>query len=165
MEIPEFLAKLTVDDEPKLAFIATLLHEEPCGIIVKETAFFDDFLLKEVLLAYRRRAGAAAGYTEAQVPKMTFDTKLSTLTGLKFAPDAEVRRDLVVAKLTPMRKIRNKVAHKASLSPTEAEELWANENNRRLLADFPTNFRAECAAAQHALQDLLAHADFSDPVT
>ena len=160
MEIPDTLKKLTEKDEPKLAFIATLLHDGPCGVIVKDTAFFDDFLLKEVLLAYRRKAGAAAGYTEAQVPKMTFDTKISTLAGLKLRPDATTLRDLAVVKLTPMRKIRNKAAHKAGLTTPEVEELWADADNRHLLADFPTNFTAECAAVHGAPQDLLAHADF-----
>jgi hypothetical protein len=160
MEIPDVLRNLSVDDEPKLAFIATLLHDEPCGIIVKDTAFIDDVLLKDVLLAYHRVAGAAAGYTEAQVSKMTFDKKITTLAGLALSPDARPVRDLAVSKMTPMRKIRNKTAHKASLTSSEAEELWGDADNRQLLADFPDNFKAECAAVQRALQDLLNHANF-----
>ena len=72
-------------------------RRQECGVIVKDTAFFDDVLLKEVLLAYRRKAGAAAGCTEAQVPKMTFDTKISTLAGLSLSADAARLRDLAVA--------------------------------------------------------------------
>jgi hypothetical protein len=83
MEIPDALKKLAVDDEPKLAFIATLLHDEPCGIIVKGIAFFDKTLLPEVLLAYLRKHGTtAAGYTEAQVGKQSFFEKISTLARL-----------------------------------------------------------------------------------
>jgi len=160
MEIPDILKNLTLEDEPKLAFIATLLRDEPCGIIVKGTAFFDDFLLKEVLLAYRRKTGAAAGYTEAQVPKMAFDLKISTLAGLKLSPDATTLRDVAVTKMKPMRKIRNKAAHKASLTSSEAEELWGETENRHLLADFPDTFVAECAVVQSALRHLLDHADF-----
>src|SRR4051794_14036012 len=112
MDIPDALKNLTVDDEPRLAFISTLLRDEPCGVIVKDTAFIDDTLLKDVLLAYRRKAGSTAGYTEAQVPKMTFEKKISTLASLALSPDARPVRDLAVTKMTPMRKVRNKTAHK-----------------------------------------------------
>lgn len=160
MDIPDALKGLTIDDEPKLAFIATLLHDQPCGVIIKDTAFIDDMLLKDVLLAYRRTAGAAAGYTEAQVPKMTFEKKITTLAGARLSSEARPLRDLAVAKMTPMRKIRNKAAHKAGLTSPEAEELWGDADNRQLLADFPVNFKAECAAVQVALQGLLVHTDF-----
>lgn len=40
-----------------MAFISTLLRDEPCGIIVKDTAFIDDNLLKDVLVACRRKPG------------------------------------------------------------------------------------------------------------
>jgi hypothetical protein len=162
MDIPDAIKNLTLEDEPKIAFIATLLHDEPCGIIVKGIAFFDDHLLKEVLLAYLRRGGSAAGYTEAQVGKMTFDAKITTLHGLPLSADAGLLRDLAVTKMTPMRKIRNKAAHKASLTSKEAEDLYADADNRQLLANFPKNFNAECAAVQTALQSLLVHPDFSD---
>lgn len=145
-----------------MAFIATLLHDEPCGIIVKGTAFIDDVMLKEVLIAYRRKAGAADGYTEAQVPKMTFAQKIDALANLPLSYDARPLRDMAVTKLTPMRKVRNKTAHKSSLTSEEAEELWADEDNRHLLAEFPANFNAECAAVQDALQRLLALPDFKD---
>jgi hypothetical protein len=91
---------------------------------------------------------------------MMFDKKITTLAGLKLNPDACPLRDLAVTKMTPMRKIRNKTAHKASLTTPEAEELWADADNRHLLADFPVNFKAECAAVQGAIQDLLAYPDF-----
>src|SRR4051812_21896486 len=42
MEIPDFLAEMTVDGEPKMAFIAALLHDESSGIIVNRIAFFDN---------------------------------------------------------------------------------------------------------------------------
>lgn len=32
---------VTVDDEPEMPFIATRLHDEPCGAVVKGTAFFE----------------------------------------------------------------------------------------------------------------------------
>ncbi len=61
-----------------------------------------------------------------------------------------------------MRKIRNKAAHVTKLPRADAEALWADEDNRHLLADFPANFNAECAAVQDALQRLLDRPDFSD---
>jgi hypothetical protein len=123
-------------------------------------AFLDDTLLKDVLIAYRRKAGNPAGYTEAQAVKMAFAEKISTLEQLPLPADAAHLRDLAVAKMTPMRKIRNKVAHKASLTSKEAEELWADADNRSLLADFPANFNAACAVVEGALQDLLARPEF-----
>lgn len=161
MEIPDVLKKLTVDDEPKLAFIATLLHDEPCGRIVKGTAFIDDTLLKNLLVAYRRKAGAAAPFTEVQVPKMKFDKKITTLAGLPLSADAAKVRDMAVAKMTRMRNIRNKTAHKSSLTTPEAEALWADPENRHLLANFPANFDNECDAVQRAIQELLSHPDYT----
>jgi hypothetical protein len=163
MELPDFLAKLTVDDEPKLAFISTLLQDGPCGVIVKDTAFFDDFLLKQVLLAYRPRPSRVARFTKSQVENLnTFDKKIKALAGLALDAEGTALRDTAVAKLTPMRKIRNEVAHKAGLTTPEAEALWADADNRHLLADFPVNFKAECAAVQDALQRLLDHPDFKE---
>lgn len=161
MEIPDALKNLTVDDEPRLAFIATLLHDEPCGVIVKGIAFFDKTLLPDVLLAYLRQHGtAAAGYTEAQVGKKSFFEKINALAALKLNPDAASLRDTAVAKLTPMRKIRNVSAHEAALSSEQAEELWAEADCRALLSNFPASFKAESNAVQRALQGLLAHPDF-----
>lgn len=160
MEIPDALKKLTVDDEPKLAFIATLFHEESCGAIVKGIAFFDKVLLPDVLLAYLRKRGSAAGYTEAQVGKKSFFEKINALAGLELGPDAAVARDAAVAKLTPMRKIRNVAAHEAALTNEQAEELWAGADCRALLADFPNRFKAETNAVQGALKGLLTHQDF-----
>jgi hypothetical protein len=57
MEIPDFLAKMTVGDYPKMVFMETLLTDGPCGVIIKGTAFFDDHLLQEVLLAFRPGRG------------------------------------------------------------------------------------------------------------
>jgi hypothetical protein len=37
---------VTVDDEPEMASIATRLHDEPCGVIVRSIAFFDKVLLR-----------------------------------------------------------------------------------------------------------------------
>ncbi len=160
MEIPDFLAKMTVDDEPKMTFIATLLHDEPCGVIVKGIAFFDKVLLPNVLLAYLRKHGtAAAGYTEAQVGKKSLFEKINALAALKLSPDAAALRDLAVAKLTPMRKIRNTSAHEAALTGEQAEVLWAEADCRALLADFPVNFKADGAAVQVTLQRLLDHPD------
>ena len=163
MEITEYLAKMTVDDEPKMAFIGTLLHNEPCGVIVKGIAFFDKVLLPDVLLAYLRKHGpAVAGYTEAQVGKKSLFDKINALAALKLSPDAAVLRDSAVAKLTPMRKIRNTSAHEAALTSQQAEELWAEVDCRALLAEFPVNFKADSAAVQVALQGLLSHPDFID---
>lgn len=161
MEIPDVLRNLTVDDEPKLAFIATLLHDEPSGMIVKKTAFFDDHLLKEVLMAYRAKAGGASAFTEVQASKATFAKKIEYLGGLTLGEEAGRLRDLAVTKLGPMRNIRNLAAHKASLSSSEVEELYRDAGNRHLLADFPANFKAECSAVQAALQNLVTHPEFA----
>lgn len=162
MEIPDFLKKLTVDDEPKMAFLSTLLHDGPCGIIVKETAFLDDTLLADLLIAYCKKAGATASFTESQVPRMSFANKIATLAELPLSTDAAKLRDRAVGKMTPMRKIRNKTAHKSRLTSEEAEELWGDADNRHLLADFPVNYKSECAAVQGTLRDLLDHPEFRD---
>ena len=161
MEIPDILKNLTVDDEPKLALIATLLHDEPCGVIVKGIAFFDKTLLPDVLLAFLRKHGTStAVYTEAQVGKKSFFEKINALAGLTLSADAASMRDLAVAKLTPMRKIRNVAAHEAALTSAQAEELWAESDCRALLANFPDSFKAESKAVHEVLQELLAHPDF-----
>ncbi|MFO0824961.1 MAG: hypothetical protein U0792_17880 [Gemmataceae bacterium] len=162
MELPDFLANMKVDDYQNIAFIEALLTEGPCGVIVKGTAFFDDPLLKQVLLAYRPRPGRVAKFSPTDVEKLkTFDSKVKALAVLDLDGAGAPLRDLAVAKLTPMRKIRNKAAHVTKLARAEAEELWADEGNRNLLDDFPNNFNAECAAVQDALQRLLAHPDFT----
>jgi hypothetical protein len=53
------LKKLTVDDEPKLVLIATQLHDELCGVIFKGIAFFDKVFLRDVMLPYLPKHGAA----------------------------------------------------------------------------------------------------------
>ena len=146
MEIPDALKNLTVDDKPKLAFIATILHDEPCGVIVKRIAFFDKVLLKDVLHAYLRNAGAAASYTETDVARMSFFWKINALAGINLSPEAASMRDVAVAKLTPMRKIRNVLAHEAALTSQLAENLWTEADCRTLLANFPDNFSAESDA-------------------
>lgn len=162
MEVPDVLKNLNADDEPKLAFIATLLHEEPCGIIVKSIAFFDKTLVPCVLLAFLRKHGTSvAGYTEAQVGKMSFFEKINALAGLRLGSTATEIRDLVVATLTPMRKIRNVSAHDATLTSAQAEELWAEADCRALLTNFPCNFKEESNAVQRALQELLDNSDFN----
>jgi len=161
MEVPDMFKNLSVDDEPKLAFISTLLDDQRCGVIVKAIAFFDDHLLKEVLLAYSRNAGGATGYTEAGVPKMPFAKKISTLESLPLGAGAVEMRDQAVTKMKPMRGLRNEAAHKSGLRRAEAETLWADADRRYLLADFPTNFKVECSAVQSALEGLLALPDFA----
>jgi hypothetical protein len=161
MELPDFLANMKVNDYPKMAFIDTLLAAGPCGVIVKGTAFFDDHLLKEVLHAYRPRPDRVAKFSPADVAKLkTFDSKIKALDGLDLDGEGAALRDLAVKKLHPMRNIRNKAAHVTKLPRADAEALWADEGNRHLLADFPVNFTAECAAVQDALQRLLDHPDF-----
>jgi hypothetical protein len=106
-EIPEVFQNLTVDDANKFEFIPNVFRDESRGIIIDRTAFFDDYLLKEILVAYCRKAGAAAGYKENKVERMTFDDKINALGGLPLTGREKDLRDRAVAKLHPMRRMRH----------------------------------------------------------
>lgn len=159
-EVPEVFKGLTADDADKYEFICNLFRDESRGIIIDRTASFDDHLLKLLLVAYCHKAGAAAGYKENKVEKMTFDDKINILAGLPLIGKEKDLRDQAVAKLHPMRRVRNKAAHKASFTPAEVEKLYGDEANRRLMENFPGHFEAECAAVQGWLQELLVSPTF-----